>query len=56
MDGTFRKRGLVLEKYRYILLRNSLVAVTNYEHFNLKKKNTLITLKGLFWKQKPESH
>ena len=32
------KRGLVLEKYRYILLRNSLVAVTNYEHFNLKKK------------------
>ena len=42
------KRGLVLEKYRYILLGNSLVAVTNYDHFNLRKKQYFNDVKKTF--------
>ena len=46
------KRGLVLEKYRYILLRNSLVAVTNYEHFNSKEKKYFNNVKKTFLETK----
>ena len=46
------EKELVLEKYRYILLSNSLVAVTSYEHFNLKKKKYFNNVKKTFLETK----
>ena len=48
MDGTFRKRGLVLSDYRYTLLTNSLVAVTSKENFNSKNKEHFKDVKKTF--------
>ena len=49
-------RGLVLKSYRFVLLGNSLVAVTSNKNFLIKKKNTLKILKIHSLIQKQEYH